>query len=157
MATPEYHVALGENRLAFAAADYELVFLIMTLDSTFQNQVDSPKSRQDIVTSKSLSGHLTTRVSLLVLPDALVDEAQQIAADWSELSDRRNNLAHAWGFSDENGVSQLGGYSHTFIKGEYVRTHMAWSLEQLQKMTADCRHIFGRIRSWRLAFADLKR
>jgi hypothetical protein len=157
MASAEYLMALGENRWAFADADYAFVFLLMTLDRRYQVLVDSPDTAANVVTSGKLGKHLRDRIAKLRLPSDMRDEAEAIASAWVTVSDRRNSLAHAWGYSDARGISQLGGYSHKFPRGKPpVHTLMHWRIEDLREMTDDCRKISSRITNWRMKYERLK-
>lgn len=153
MATQEYLLALGENRWAFADADYALVFLLMTIDRNFQAQVDFPKTSGEVVTPGRLAELFAVRVAKLSLSADLRDKANRLIADWAELAESRNNLAHAWGYVDASAVGQLGGYSHKFPRGDAaIHKRMIWPLDQVQRMTAECRKISARITDWRLHY-----
>lgn len=147
-------MALGENRWAFAVADYEFVFFLMTISAPYQRLVDQPANRAAVITSGRLAKDLRSISLNMPMPQAILDEIDTLADDWTMLTERRNNLAHAWGYS-ENGTAQLGGYCHKFPKGlAPVHTLMKWSVADLNCLTNEYRTIHGRIRNCRVQYEN---
>ena len=96
MASTEYLLALGENRWAFAAADYQFIYFLMTIDREFQVLIDRPAKRAAIVTSGQLPKYLRKLLLGCPAPTHLVDQAIALGQEWKKITYRRNRLAHAW-------------------------------------------------------------
>jgi hypothetical protein len=156
MVTQEYLLALGENRWAFAIADYEMASFLMAIDPGYQALIDTPVDFNSIKTSKKMARDLVTRIDGTYAPSHFKMAISTLADDWTALALQRNNLVHAWGFQDRSGASLLGGLSHDFPKGRPpVREMTHWTADEVRRMTAACSALCVRIGKLREKYEEL--
>lgn len=151
MDADEYLLALGRNRVAFAAIDYELALFGMSVDPDYQRRIDQPANRSEIPLSVRYVAHIVVHCEKLGLDVAIIRDLRELEHAWKPLCAARNNLAHAWGYGDySTGWNQLAGVLHDFESDPPVHTPKRWSLADIEAMTEACRTLFGPTRSLRL-------